>query len=254
MPRAYLSALTGRTPYKQADDTYLTSLMTDIYFKNYSTMDTRKERTELLTENSTKIAYRCPYCGCIISADVNMFMLSGGFRAECIECHKSALEMSITKDMKVRLKVPCLVCPHTHPYTVSAQTFFSKDIFILSCSFSGLDICFIGDEDKIEEEIDRTESIIMDLLADNEDDEQAKKESDMMVADTNVVREVLFALDTLVRDKKITCGKCGGHAVKIVIDYDAVHVVCKVCGNEKVLPARNKFDASAAIDLEELNL
>lgn len=206
------------------------------------------------TDKSTKIAYRCPYCGCIISANVNVFMLSGGFKLECIECHKSTLDMSLTKDMKVRLSVPCLVCPHPHPYTVSAEVFFERDIFLLSCSFSGLDICFIGDEDKVEDEIDRTESLIMDLLADNQDDENAQTQSDMLVADTNVVREVLFALDELMKQKKISCSQCGSRAIKVVIDYDSVRLSCKVCGKETVLPARNKFDASSAIDLEELKI
>ena len=206
------------------------------------------------TDKSTKIAYRCPYCGCIISANVNMFMLSGGFKLECIECHKAALDINITKDRKIKLLVPCLVCPHPHPYTVSAETFFSKEIFLLSCSFSGLDICFIGDEDKVEDEIDRTESIIMDLLADAKDDEAAAVQSDMLVADTNVVREVLFALDNLMQQKKISCSQCSSKAVKVVIDYDSVRVGCKVCGKETVLPARNKFDASSAIDLEELRV
>ena len=206
------------------------------------------------TNKSTKIAYRCPYCGCIISANVNMFMLPGSFKLACIECHKSALEMSLTKDMKVHLSVPCLVCPHPHPYTVSSEIFFERDIFLLSCSFSGLDICFIGEDDKVEDEIDRTESIIMDLLADAEDDESAAVQSDMLVADTNVVREVLFALDELMKEKKISCSQCGSRAIKVVIDYDSVRLSCKVCNKETVLPARNKFDASSAIDLEELKI
>lgn len=151
---------------------------------------------------STKIAYRCPYCGCVISANVNVFMLTGGFKLECIECHKSALEMSLNADGKVRLLVPCLVCPHPHPYTVSKEIFFEKDIFLLSCSYSGLDICFIGDEDKVEDELDRTESLIMDLLADAKDDENAEVQSDMLAADTNVIREVLFALDGFPRRKR----------------------------------------------------
>ena len=206
------------------------------------------------TDKTTKIAFRCPYCGCVISANVNMFMLAGGFKLECIECHKSALELSLSKDGKVRLLVPCLVCPHPHPYTLSKDVFFEKDIFLLSCSYSGLDICFIGDEDKVEEELDRTESLIMDLLADAKDDENAAVQSDMLTADTNVIREILFALEGLSKEKKITCGECGSHAAKVLIDYDSVHVVCKVCGKEKVLKARNKFDSSAAIDLDELIL
>ena len=94
----------------------------------------------------------------------------------------------------------------------------------------------------------------MDLLADAKDDEAAAVQSDMLVADTNVVREVLFALDNLMQQKKISCSQCSSKAVKVVIDYDSVRVGCKVCGKETVLPARNKFDASSAIDLEELRV
>ena len=205
-------------------------------------------------ENTAMTAFRCPYCGCVISANVNIFMLAGGFKLECIECHKSALELSLSKDGSVRLLVPCLVCPHPHPYTVSKEVFFENDIFLLSCSYSGLDICFIGDEDKVEEELDRTGALIRELLADAKDDEAAAVQSDMLTADTNVIREILFALEGLSNAKKITCGECGSHAAKVLIDYDSVHVVCKVCGKEKVLSARNKFDSSAAIDLEELVL
>ncbi len=205
-------------------------------------------------DSLTNIAFRCPYCGAVISASVSPHMLAGSFKAECIQCHKSALTLSLVQN-SVRLSVPCLVCPHPHPFSVDADTFFSKDILTLPCSFSGIDVCYIGtDEDKLEDAVDSTESLIMDLLADDRDDENAQKQSDMLVADTNVVREVLFALDELTARQKIICGKCASHAVKVLIDYDTVSVVCKVCGRSHSLPARTKIDASAAIDLEELTL
>lgn len=206
------------------------------------------------TQSSTNIAFRCVCCGAIISAKVNPFMMRGGFNLKCTECGKSTLSLSLDRENRVRLTVPCLFCPHPHPYTVAAETFFSKDIFLLSCSFSGMDICFIGtDEDKIEDEIDRTESLIMDLVADMKDDEEEMKQSDMLVADTNVVREVLFALDQLMTEGKLKCS-CGSRAVKVVIDYDTVGLICKVCGKRRDLPARTRFDANDAIDLEELTL
>jgi len=88
-------------------------------------------------------------------------------------------------------------------------------------------------------------------MTDEEDTNEIKKSSDFLVADTSVVREVLFAVGELEAEKKIGCS-CGSHAVKVLIDYDKVIIVCKVCGKKYELSARTRFDANRAIDLEEI--
>jgi len=198
----------------------------------------------------TRIAYRCPYCGCVISADVTRSTVDRSFTLPCIECRKSKLEITPETDGSIKLIVPCLMCPHPHPYKLSKEIFFERDIFTLPCSFTGLDICFIGEEDNVEDEIDRTGAEIASMT-DEEDTNEIKKSSDFLVADTSVVREVLFAVGELEAEKKIGCS-CGSHAVKVLIDYDKVIIVCKVCGKKYELSARTRFDANRAIDLEEI--
>ena len=68
-----------------------------------------------------------------------------------------------------------------------------------------------------------------------------------------IIREILFAVGELDKSKKISCS-CGSHAVKVLIDYDKVILVCKVCGKKYELDARTKFDANRAIDLEEIKI
>ena len=132
--------------------------------------------------------------------------------------------------------------------------FFGKDIITLPCSFTGLDICFIGEEDLVEDEIDASAAAIRELTENaDEQDDDAKKSANLMVADMNVMREVLFAIGNLDEDKKITCS-CGSHAVKAVIDYDKVKIFCKVCGKSTEIPARTRFDANDAIELDEINI
>ena len=198
----------------------------------------------------TRIAYRCPYCGCVISADITKTTVDRSFTLECIECRKSKLEIIPDAEGSIKLVVPCLMCPHPHPYKLSKEIFFDRDIFTLPCSFTGLDICFIGDEDNVEDEIDRTGAEIS-ALTDEEDNSDVKKSSEFMVADTSVIREVIFAIGELDKEKKISCS-CGSHAVKILIDYDKVILICKVCGKRYELDARTRFDANHAIDLDEI--
>lgn len=201
----------------------------------------------------TSVAYRCPYCACVISVDISDSMLKKGFKFECPECKKSHFEMSYSGDGSVSFLVPCLMCPHPHPYKVSKDMFFNRDVYCLSCSFTGLDICFFGDPEEVEDQIDRTSAEISELMLISKDDEQNKKSADMMVADTSVMREVLFAIGNLEQDKKIICS-CGSKSIKAIVGYDEVTIVCKVCASKYHVPARNKFDANNAIELEEINI
>lgn len=203
-------------------------------------------------KNKTRVAYRCPYCGAVITFDVTRERLKNRFNLTCIQCHKSQMEISLLPGDIVSLTVPCLMCPHSHPFKISAEMFFSKDIYTFPCSFSGLDICFIGqDEELVDDEIDSSGALIRTMIEETKEEDSNAKDANAMVADTAVMREVLFAIGQLDADKKINC-KCGSKSVKVIIDYDVAVIACKVCGNKTELKARTRFDANAAIDLEQI--
>ncbi|MBP3581037.1 MAG: hypothetical protein J6K12_07315 [Clostridia bacterium] len=204
------------------------------------------------TKNKTRVAYRCPYCGAVITFDVTPERLKSRFNLTCIQCHKSQMEISMLPGDVVSLTVPCLMCPHSHPYKISSEMFFSKDIYTFPCSFSGLDICFIGnDEDLVDDEIDASGALIRAMLKETEDEDLNAKDAGVMVADTAVMREVMFAIGELDKQKKIKC-KCQSKSFKVLLDYDKAIIVCKVCSNKKEIAARTRFDANAAIDMEEI--
>ena len=76
------------------------------------------------------------------------------------------LEITLDGDT-VRLRVPCIACPGPHNYTLSRSLFFSRDIFVLSCSFSGIGICFLGRADKVKNELVNTHGIEADRIIAN---------------------------------------------------------------------------------------
>ncbi len=204
-------------------------------------------------QNKTRIAYRCPYCGAVLTFDLSKDRLIDKFSMNCIQCHKSSLEISLLPGDVVSLIVPCLMCPHPHVYKMSADMFFTKDIYTFPCSFTGLDICFIGEADLVEDEIDASGALISSMLEETQSDDANAKDADVLLADTAVMREVLFALGELDKEKKITC-HCGSKAVKVLLDYDKAVIVCKVCGSKKDIAARTRFDANAAIDLDFIEI
>ena len=125
------------------------------------------------------------------------------------------------------------------------------EIAFFGGSFTGIDICFIGESDFVDDEIIRSGREIADLIEETNDEDANAKDANVMVADTSVMREVLFAIGNLQEDKKIKCS-CGSNAVKVLLDYDKAAVICKVCGKKKEIAARTRFDANAAIDLDEI--
>lgn len=201
--------------------------------------------------NKTTVAYRCPACGAILTFDVTKERLEKGrMSMPCIQCEKSHLDISKEPSGSISLLVPCLMCPHPHPYKISAEMFFEKEIYCFPCSFTGIDICFIGESDFVDDEIIRSGREISDLIEESNDDPDSKS-ADVMVADMSVMREVLFAIGNLQDDKKIKCS-CGSSAVKVILDYDKAVIVCKVCSKKKEIAARTRFDANAAIELDEI--
>ena len=105
------------------------------------------ENLHTISDKSCVIASRCPECGAIIADRISIFSMSSGHHnIKCKICGKSTLTLALSADGKIRLSVPCLVCPHPHPFTLASTSFFNKELFILQCSYSGLDICFIGTE------------------------------------------------------------------------------------------------------------
>ncbi len=200
----------------------------------------------------TTVAYRCPHCGAILTFDVTAERLDKGkIIMPCIQCRKSNIEISLLPGNTVSLTVPCLMCPHSHPYKISMDMFFSREVYCFPCSFSGIDICFIGEMDYVENEIIRSGREISDMIEETKEEDANAGNADVMVADTSVMREVLFAIGKLSDEKKIKCS-CGSNALKVVLDYDKAVLCCKVCGRKKDIAARTRFDANAAIEFDNI--
>ena len=98
----------------------------------------------VLTPKQTTIAYRCPHCGAGIMSAVGFFSLSGDMLKLKCDCGESELIIQRSRDGKIRLTVPCILCSKPHQYTVSSSLFFGRELFTLSCPYSDLNACFIA--------------------------------------------------------------------------------------------------------------
>ena len=103
----------------------------------------------VLDAKETSIAYRCPNCGHMVFSMVGVFALSGDMIKLKCSCGHSELTAVYTADRKIKLSVPCFICPNPHTYVISPSGFFKGDLMRLACTYSGIDICLIGDKAEV---------------------------------------------------------------------------------------------------------
>jgi hypothetical protein len=96
-----------------------------------------------------------------------MFSLGADMVKLKCTCGQSEMTMVSTDDDKVRLTIPCLICPKPHTFSVSRSIFFGRDLFVLPCPYADLNLGFIGEMNHIKAELARTELELLELLMAN---------------------------------------------------------------------------------------
>jgi len=212
----------------------------------------------MINEKKTTVAYRCPYCGTGVTGVVGIFALSGDYIKLKCPCGQSALTISKLPDDKLRLTVPCIVCPSDHNFVVKKSVFFANDILSFACSYSSIDVCFIGTEKKIKAALDENEKILLQLLGtDNPDILAEFKKSNETYFDTHISDMIHYVLGELAQDNKIFCdctknGKSGEYTVEE--NSESVTVSCKICGAKKEIFCQGSISEQDFLNVDSITL
>lgn len=212
----------------------------------------------VLESKQTTLAYRCPHCGGGVMSAVSMFALKGSMvRLKC-DCGKSVMEAAPTGDGKIRLTVPCILCPNPHHYTVSEKIFFGKELFSLPCPYSDINICQMGEVNHVKAELSRVELQLLDLMEQHgiADFQALHEEAERTVTDPQVLEIVLFVIRDLDEEGKIRCRCAEGeeHEYDAEVLADGVRVTCKKCGAAKLIPAGSLLEAHDFLNCDSLTL
>jgi hypothetical protein len=193
-----------------------------------------------LSEKETLLAYRCPHCGAGVLSMVGVFSISGDMLKLKCSCGESELSIQRQSDGKVRLSVPCIVCAKPHIYLLGQNQFAHRadgDVFRLSCPYTGLDLCFVGAKDDVQNAIQEADDALLALMRDAglEDIEQLHQGDEMLEAreqDPQVADIIRYAIRELDEERKITCN-CQNNAIS---DYQfrlhdgELTIWCEECG------------------------
>ena len=213
----------------------------------------------ILDSKQTTVAYRCPHCGGGVMGLVGLFSLSADMVKLKCPCGKSELTIVYSKDGKVRLTVPCIVCPKPHSYTLSSKLFFEKELFVLSCPYSDVNICFIGEENHVKAELARSELMLLDMLEENglESFEALHKASERALTDPQIYDIIMFVINELDADGSIKCCCPDDETDR---EYEAevldscIRVKCTKCGAWTDIPTDSLINAYEFLNATSLEL
>lgn len=205
------------------------------------------------------IAYRCPDCGTAVIGLVGRFALHANMlRLKC-SCGKDmSLDINITGDDKVRLSVPCIFCRQNHSFLVSESLFFDKDKFLLNCPYAGMDIAFIGNEDNVSAELERTHEELSRLMASLEAEELADIQPQEMaeeeiLPDPAVYDTLRFVVKDLEAEGRVHC-PCGDGKYDLRFTDSGMQVWCENCGATHDFKVSSPTIAEEYLSLDEITL
>lgn len=210
----------------------------------------------ILHQKETTIGYRCPECGAVVLSLVGAFALSADMiRLKC-PCGGSDLTAVYTKDKKIRLTVPCYLCPHPHTFTVSAQMFFATELLRFPCPYSGLDICFVGPQARVSRAMQDAEAELRELLGGTDFSAlSAHRGQPAAFTDPQIMDIVMYVINELKADGEITC-RCPDHHGEYFVDIldDCVRITCENCRATKDIPTDSLADANAFLHCTHIDL
>ena len=214
----------------------------------------------ILDPKKTTVAYRCPSCGAGVMSVVGLFNLNADMVKLKCDCGESAMTLVYSNDSdtpKVRLSVPCVLCPNPHNYTVSSSIFFKNDLFLLPCPYSDINIAVTGDTNKVKAELARSELELLELLEKSGVDSlDALHKSTESYANPEAIEIISYMLRELDEEGKIECDcpEGAGQDYELEFSDNTAKISCKCCGCKKILPTDSLIAANELLHADKLSL
>ena len=211
----------------------------------------------ILDPKKTTLAYRCPSCGAGIMSVVGLFNLTADMVKLKCDCGQSAMTVSYTKDSKVRLSVPCVLCPNPHHFTISTSVFFKDELFVLPCPYSDITIAVTGEENRVKAELSRSELELIELLEKSGIDSFDELHRDQGFESNPEIEEIVtYMIRELDEEGKIEC-LCppeleGDYEIEFI--GETLIIRCKRCGAQKEINLGSTIQAHALLKADKLTL
>lgn len=210
----------------------------------------------ILNPKQTTVGYRCARCGGGVLSAVNLFALSADMLKLKCSCGESEMTVVSVGGGKVRVTIPCMLCPQPHQFTLKESLFFGKELFVMQCPYTDVTLACVGESELVKGELARSELELMDLMESMGYDGESGNEEELF-PDPQVQDIVMFVINDLDAEGKIYC-KCdpkdNGRQYDAEIRRDGVCVTCKKCGASRLIPTDSGLAAHSFLNADSLYL
>lgn len=183
-------------------------------------------------EEKRFLSYICPKCRQSVIVERDLFTLAASKNHIKCPCGKSELTVEFMPN-RVQLSVPCLFCGRDHGVSCSSQAFVREKALAFSCTASGLDCCYVGEEGAVYGATARLEQAVDKL------EEQADERNAFL--NEVVMHEVLSEIKDIAARGGVSCA-CGSKNWTFRVNYSSVDLICADCGAEMRVPAATADD------------
>lgn len=186
----------------------------------------------MIQDAKRSIGFICPACRQSVILERTVFQLAASGSHLACPCGKSSIDVALMGD-QVRLTVPCLFCEEEHTVPCSTSAFLREKTLAFSCASSGLDCCYVGEEEPVFAAMRRLEETV--------DQMEAAAGAQGTFLNDLVMEEILGELRDIGQRGGISCS-CGCKAWKLKINYSSVELFCADCEGALRIPAATISD------------
>lgn len=183
-------------------------------------------------EQLRTIGFLCPKCRQSVMAEKDLFSLTAAPTVIPCPCGGSRLIVEYTGS-RFKLNAPCPACGKNHTVSCGERDFRTRRGMAFSCKQTGLDCCYVGEEDVVCAALRRLEERT-DLL-----NQEARQPGAFL--NQVVMTEMLGELKEIAQRGGISC-TCGCKDWRLTLHYASIEVSCAQCGGILRLPAATLDD------------
>lgn len=201
----------------------------------------------MLVSTDTMLAMCCPECGKLEYKVLSRFQVSES-KTLHVNCSCGAEKLIIsTKNYKdYWLQVPCVVCETKHLQRISGKQLWSRrEVYYLLCQETGLELGYLGPEEKVKELSHSYEEDLQFLASDFGEDDYFHN--------SEIMYEVLNRLHDIAERDALYC-QCGNREVEVDIFPDRLELHCKECGSINIVYAENDDDLKVIEMVDSIEL
>jgi methionine synthase I (cobalamin-dependent) len=111
----------------------------------------------------------------------------------------------------------------------------------MACPASGLDCCYVGEEEPVFSAMKRLEEAMDQLDQQNPENEDGNTHESGTFLNELVMQEVLGEVKEIAARGGISC-QCGSKQWRMRIHYSSLELVCPSCGGSLRIPAATQSD------------